>query len=109
MLKCSFSFHIDIVAININPLFGWLNTLLSLMIEGINVVLVFFKLPELYMNKLKIGLLAILGIFLLNGCEGPAEKKGKKIDNAIEEVKDKVQNKGPAQKAGEKIDEISGN
>lgn len=60
------------------------------------------------MNQLKFGLIVTLSIFLLNGCEGPAEKKGKEIDNKIQEVKDKVQNKGPAQKAGEKIDEVTG-
>ena len=55
-------------------------------------------------------MLVVLSVFFLNGCsEGPAEKKGKKIDNAIENVKDKVQNKGPMQKAGERIDDATDN
>lgn len=62
------------------------------------------------MNKTKIFMSALLCIFLLSGCnEGPAEKKGKEIDNKVQEIKDNVQNKGPAQKAGEKIDEATGN
>jgi uncharacterized lipoprotein len=51
-----------------------------------------------------------LVILLISACsEGPAEKKGKSIDQAVENVKDKIQNKGPAQKAGEKIDEVTEN
>jgi ABC-type uncharacterized transport system auxiliary subunit len=46
----------------------------------------------------------------LSAChEGPAEKKGKKLDNAVEKVQDKINPKGPAQKTGEKIDEATGN
>ncbi len=46
---------------------------------------------------------------LLAACsEGPAEKKGKQVDNAVENVKDTLQDKGPAQKAGEKADELTG-
>lgn len=41
--------------------------------------------------------------------EGPAEKKGKSIDNAVERLSDSLQNKGPAQKAGEKLDDATGN
>lgn len=56
------------------------------------------------MNKILIS--TLLCVSLLSGCqEGPAEKNGKKIDNKVEEIKDKLQNKGPAQKMGEKIDE----
>ncbi len=60
--------------------------------------------------------LVISGLLvLLPGCEkkGDAEKAGEKIDNAIESVKEKVEeakdsltNKGPAEKAGEKIDKV---
>ena len=54
-------------------------------------------------------MVAVLGAFLLNACsEGPAEKKGKEIDNAVTNVQDKLQNKGPMQKAGEKVDETTG-
>lgn len=55
----------------------------------------------------------------LAGCqkkEGPAEEAGAKIDHAVEQAKEKVEdttdqmtsNDGPAQKAGEKIDEAAG-
>lgn len=47
---------------------------------------------------------------LISACqEGPAEKKGKTIDNAVENLQDKIQHKGPAQKAGEKLDKAAGN
>lgn len=51
------------------------------------------------------------------GCEsqGPAEKAGEKVDQAIENTKDaleeasdKITGKGPVEKAGEKIDEAIG-
>lgn len=49
-----------------------------------------------------------LGCLLITGCQqGPAEKKGKKIDNAVQSFSDKLQNKGPLQKAGEKIDDLT--
>ncbi|MBN9229462.1 MAG: hypothetical protein BGO90_03150 [Legionella sp. 40-6] len=55
-------------------------------------------------------LLGILMGALITACnEGPAERKGKKIDNTVEKVKDKIQNKGPAQKAGEKLDKMTDN
>lgn len=53
---------------------------------------------------------SLLTSFLITGCqEGPAEKKGKSMDKAVENVKDKIQNKGPAQKAGEKVDDAIDN
>lgn len=52
-------------------------------------------------------LTALVGIFFTACHEGPAERKGKKLDNAVENIQDKLQNKGPAQKAGEKIDELT--
>jgi len=62
------------------------------------------------MKNFKIILVAALGAFLLNACsEGPAEKKGKEIDNAVTKVQDTLQDKGPMQKAGEKADEATGN
>ncbi len=61
------------------------------------------------MKNFKIIMIVVLGSFLLNACsEGPAEKKGKEIDNAVTKVQDKLQNKGPMQKAGEKVDETTG-
>lgn len=60
-------------------------------------------------TKLILGVL-FSSTLLLSACqEGPAEKKGENIDNAVEQVKDSIQNKGPAQKAGEKVDEMTGN
>ncbi len=50
------------------------------------------------------------------GCDsqGPAEKSGEKIDNAVESTKDaageaadKITGQGPAEKAGESIDETA--
>ena len=50
----------------------------------------------------------LIGIisFGILACEqnGPAEKVGEKIDEAVEEAGDKIQ-EGPAERAGEKIDE----
>ncbi|STX28554.1 Uncharacterised protein [Legionella beliardensis] len=60
--------------------------------------------------KKLIACLMTVSVFFLAGCqEGPAEKQGKKIDNTVENIKDKIQNKGPAQKAGEKLDDMTGN
>lgn len=64
------------------------------------------------MNALRLILLSltISGVCFISACsEGPAEKKGKSIDNAVENLQDKIQNKGPAQKAGEKLDNATGN
>lgn len=64
------------------------------------------------MNPLRLILLAttLTTVCLVSACnEGPAEKKGKSIDNAVETLQDKIQNKGPAQKAGEKLDDATGN
>lgn len=61
------------------------------------------------MKNFKIIMIAVLGGFLLNACsEGPAEKKGKEIDNAVTNVQDQLQDKGPMQKVGEKVDETTG-
>jgi peptidoglycan hydrolase CwlO-like protein len=49
-------------------------------------------------------LVSLLAIGLTACSEGPAESAGKKVDNAVESVKDTVLDKGPAEKAGEKID-----
>ena len=41
------------------------------------------------------------------GCErqGPVEKAGKKVDQAVEGVKDKLNPEGPVAKAGKKVDQ----
>jgi len=51
------------------------------------------------------GVLAIIG-GPLTGCrkEGPAERAGEKVDDAVNKLEDAVDPKGPAEKAGEKID-----
>jgi hypothetical protein len=57
---------------------------------------------------LSVSLLIAAGLF---ACEkkGTAEKAGEKIDTAVEQAKDKVQDvvkpEGPMEKAGKKIDE----
>jgi len=55
----------------------------------------------------RIGLLAVLVAVVLSSCEkeeGPAEKMGKKLDEAVENVAERVDSQGPAEKAGERID-----
>jgi len=55
----------------------------------------------------RIGLLVVLFAVGVSGCEkeeGPAEKMGKKVDEAVENVAERVDNQGPAEKAGEQID-----
>jgi hypothetical protein len=56
------------------------------------------------LNQLIVGMvvLGLLGSGVLMGCEqGPAEKVGEKLDNAL----DKLSGKGPLEKAGERIDQ----
>lgn len=52
-------------------------------------------------------LAAVFPALALAGCseKGPAEKTGEKLDNIVEEVKDKIDPAGPAEKAGRKIDD----
>jgi gas vesicle protein len=58
-------------------------------------------------------LIAIIGLAAaLSACDkpGPAERAGEKIDNTVEQARDKVEDivepsEGPAEKAGENIDE----
>ncbi|PLY01740.1 MAG: hypothetical protein C0623_05100 [Desulfuromonas sp.] len=75
------------------------------------------------MRKLFLILVVVLSfglMFLLTACEqkGPAEKAGAKIDEAVEQTKDKVEEAketiedkltqdGPMEEAGEKIDEAA--
>jgi hypothetical protein len=46
------------------------------------------------------------GVVLETGCErqGPAQRAGKDIDRAVEDMKDAVDPPGPAEKAGKKLD-----
>ena len=46
------------------------------------------------------------GMFLSTGCErqGPAERAGKEVDQAVEKTKDVVSPPGPAEKAGKELD-----
>lgn len=48
-----------------------------------------------------------LSLVLLFGCSepGPAEQAGKKVDQAVEEVRDRIDPAGPAERAGREIDE----
>jgi hypothetical protein len=43
---------------------------------------------------------------LVGGCkrEGPAERAGKKLDDAAKGVREKFEHEGPAEKAGRKLD-----
>lgn len=60
-------------------------------------------------KNIVLGLLVASSVVVAGCQEGPAEKQGKKIDNAVENAKDTIQNKGPAQKMGENVDEATGN
>ncbi len=46
------------------------------------------------------------GMVVTTGCErqGPAQRAGKDIDRAVEDMKDAVHPPGPAEKAGKKLD-----
>jgi hypothetical protein len=53
------------------------------------------------------GVLLVMGGALVGvGCEreGPVERAGKGIDQAVEAAKDKLDPAGPAEKAGKKVD-----
>ncbi|WP_068803420.1 hypothetical protein [Immundisolibacter cernigliae] len=55
-------------------------------------------------------ILSALACLALAGCseKGPAEEAGEKVDQAVEQAKDAVEDagqQGPAEEAGEKIDE----
>ena len=51
--------------------------------------------------------LVIVGALAGVGCErqGPVEKAGEKVDQAVEAAKDKLNPEGPVEKAGKKVDE----
>jgi len=53
----------------------------------------------------------MLATGLGTGCHhrGPAENAGRKIDDAAQKAKDKLDPPGPAEKAGRKIDRATGN
>ncbi len=52
-------------------------------------------------------LLVIGSAFVSVGCqrEGPVEKAGKSVDQAVEAAKDKLNPEGPVEKAGKKADQ----
>lgn len=55
-------------------------------------------------------ILSALACFALAGCseKGPAEQAGEKVDQAVEQAKDAVEDagqQGPVEEAGEKIDQ----
>jgi hypothetical protein len=66
-------------------------------------------------SRLHQGIIRVLGSALLVmgavvvgvGCEreGPVEKAGKKVDQAVEETKDTLNPEGPVEKAGKKVDQ----
>jgi hypothetical protein len=69
------------------------------------------------MTGSKLGGLVLAGLLALTAtgltaCEkkqGPGERAGEKIDEAVDKVKDAIDPKGPAEKAGEKVDKALGN
>jgi hypothetical protein len=52
-----------------------------------------------------------LVVIALGACkpEGPAERTGRKIDEAAEKLGDAVEKKGPLERAGEKMDNAADN
>ena len=52
-------------------------------------------------------LLVVGGALMGVGCEreGPVEKAGKQVDQAVEGAKDKLNPEGPVEKAGKKVDQ----
>ena len=66
-------------------------------------------------SRLQRGMIRVLGsvllmigvVFVSGGCEreGSVEKAGKKVDQAVEEAKDKLNPEGPVEKAGKKVDQ----
>ncbi len=66
-------------------------------------------------SRLQRGMIGVLGSALLVigsafvgvGCEreGPVEKAGKNVDQAVEAAKDKLDPEGPVEKAGKKADQ----
>jgi uncharacterized protein YjbJ (UPF0337 family) len=66
-------------------------------------------------NRFQQGMIRVLGSALLVlgaalvgvGCEseGPVERAGNKVDETVEEVKDKLNPDGPVEKAGKKVDQ----
>lgn len=58
-------------------------------------------------HPLTFALAAVVLALFLPGCqkeEGPMEKAGKSVDQAIEKAKDAVDPKGPLERAGESAD-----
>ncbi len=66
-------------------------------------------------SRFQQGMIRVLGSALLVmggalvgvGCEreGPVEQAGKKVDQAVEKAKDKLNPEGPVEKAGKKVDQ----
>ncbi len=62
--------------------------------------------------RISMAVIAVSLIFVLSACEkeGPFEEAGEKIDQTVEETKEKIEDSvnpaGPAEKVGEKIDGI---
>lgn len=58
-------------------------------------------------KKLMTLAIALLFSAIMLGCEreGPMERTGENIDEAVEETKDAVTRDGPMERAGEKVDD----
>jgi len=61
----------------------------------------------------KLAVMVCMGFILIviGACkqEGPAERTGRKIDEAAEKLGDAVERKGPLERAGEKLDNAADN
>jgi hypothetical protein len=67
-------------------------------------------MSRLFSKQIGLGALTLLVSALLIGCEpaGPAEKAGKNLDKAGENLKDAVDPRGPGEKLGDKVDKAVG-
>ncbi len=70
-------------------------------------MITYSRLQQRMIGVLGSALLVIGSAFAGVGCEreGPVEKAGKSVDQAVETAKDKLNPEGPVEKAGKKADE----
>jgi hypothetical protein len=70
-------------------------------------MIIYSRVQQSLIRVLGSALLVMGGAVIGVGCEreGSVEKAGKKVDQAVEEAKDKLNPEGPVEKAGKKVDQ----
>ena len=70
-------------------------------------MITYSRFQEAMIRVLGSALLVMGGALVGVGCErqGPVEKAGKQVDQAVEAAKDKLNPEGPVEKAGKKVDQ----